>query len=291
MTPPTAPSPLRGHLAPAAWVGLCAAGLVVASLAELGWPGDPGRLWPWVLLVGSATCFVYLFDRIAGTSPEDEPTPGPWPRDDVLVAGIWFGVCALGALWGLVALSSWKAWWALFPMACVTFGYTLPLLPGRKRLKDLPGVKIFLIAAVWTLATCVMPIWWVTGAAGPPEIVGMRLAFILAITLPFDLRDQHKDRRHGIHTLPHLLGSEGCKALALGLLATLVGLAWWSEAVAPRSFLAIATITAFNAAIVASWSPQRGRLYYVFWCEGTMGFYAITLALANASSLASSIIS
>ncbi|MBY0424525.1 MAG: UbiA family prenyltransferase, partial [Cytophagales bacterium] len=77
------------------------------------------------------------------------------------------------------------------------------------RLRDLPYMKIFSIAFVWSASTILLPM------AKYPEYVAFghwagifveRFVFVFAITIPFDIRDMEEDRKSGIKTIPLLLG-------------------------------------------------------------------------------------
>ncbi len=93
--------------------------------------------------------------------------------------------------------------------------YPLPVFRG-KRLRDLPYIKIFLIAAVWTWISVCLPAielqrldlmsWLMTGE---------RAFFLFGITLPFDLRDQPADKKAGVKTLINLIDPRLPGSLAL----------------------------------------------------------------------------
>ena len=98
-------------------------------------------------------------------------------------------------------------------------GYVLPVSKGL-RLRDLHYIKIFLIALVFSLVTVFLPvleqqqtlsgIHWI--------ILLERCLFLLAITLPFDIRDLQVDRHHSVKTIPQVLGTQATMRLALLLL-------------------------------------------------------------------------
>ena len=146
------------------FVSCCAASLVLATWAELGL--DVSLLDPMVGLVFFATLLVYNLDRVTGTSPEDASLDSErhgWiARRRALLFGL-VGCSALGTL-AMGFLLDWKIFAALVPLGVLSLTYSLPILPGGKeqgwrRLKDVPGLKIFLIALVWGVATVTLPAW------------------------------------------------------------------------------------------------------------------------------------
>ena len=100
-------------------------------------------------------------------------------------------------------------------MGILSIGYTLPLIAG-KRLRDFHYVKIFIIAIVWSyvinLPLIIEPLpLWTTG-----QLLTEKFCFLLAITIPFDIRDRNIDG--DLKTLPSLLGIRSAYAFSLILL-------------------------------------------------------------------------
>ncbi len=99
----------------------------------------------------------------------------------------------------------------LAPLAFVTFLYSLPtrlklwFFPVRK----IPYIKVFLVALAWAAATVILPI---AGDLLTQDKTTVLLALtgyfllVLAVTIPFDIRDMESDRAFGIKTLPVVFG-------------------------------------------------------------------------------------
>lgn len=94
--------------------------------------------------------------------------------------------------------------------------YVVPI--KGKSLREISGLKIFLVALVWTGLTLVYPmlnaniplqLYW-------KEILGFFL-FFFAVTIPFDIRDLQFDLPMHM-TIPQVLGINGAKVLAIGLM-------------------------------------------------------------------------
>ena len=79
--------------------------------------------------------------------------------------------------------------------------YTLPIFSHR-RLRDLPFIKIFLIAIVWTYLTLVMPLF---EQGVDMNIIyfysASQILFFLGLTIPFDIRDIDIDNLNQVKTL------------------------------------------------------------------------------------------
>ena len=104
------------------------------------------------------------------------------------------------------------------PLAAVSIFYSIPL--GKSlTIRAIPGIKIFLIALVWTGVTLALPMVMVSfefdGSAG--LLLFQRLLFVLAITIPFDIRDLKYDESR-MKTLPQILGVKRAKRMAMGFI-------------------------------------------------------------------------
>lgn len=272
------------------YVSLGAALLTTQTCYLLG--GGPTEGGGWVALVAVvffATLVVYNLDRLLPSREDAVETSERhrWVRANRRI--LW-GLSAVGAAAAGVALV-WVPLRIVVPLAIlggVTVAYSVPVIMNRshrksaaegpltraRRLKDVPGLKIFLIALVWAAVTVVLPAMLI----GVPLlsrkvllIFWARACFIFAITLPFDVRDMARDRSAGVWTFPMALGTRRTRLLALGcmlLFGALVllnfGFARGSAALPlEASALATAGALAFSA------SP-RAELYYVGVLDGMM---------------------
>ena len=99
---------------------------------------------------------------------------------------------------------------SLIPFAIITLFYSTPLMKRRKalfRLREIPGIKIFLISFVWSAVTILLPLVFSSGfyIKINMNLILMfveRFIFVFAITIPFDIRDMHADSLSGLKTIP-----------------------------------------------------------------------------------------
>lgn len=103
----------------------------------------------------------------------------------------------------------------MLPGGFIAIGYILPLFFGQKRLRDLGWGKIIMIGWSWAWLTSFVPLWFL--AEEPAWIAWLltleRMIFIMAITIPFEIRDIEVDRSVGLTTLPEKFGQKGTKAI------------------------------------------------------------------------------
>lgn len=143
---------------------------------------------------------------------------------------LWNGI-AVGAFFlsaGFFILLPWAIQQQLLWPGALSLLYVVPVLPGRKRLRDIPWAKPLTIALVWTWLTCLIP----AGGSHDPlpltsliSLAGERFFFVLGLALPFDIRDKDQDLRLGLETLSTQIGDRATRTLALisvGMSATAV---------------------------------------------------------------------
>lgn len=105
-----------------------------------------------------------------------------------------------------------------FGLVLFTLLYTLPVLPGFHNLRDLGGLKIFIIAIVWAVCTVVLPVV----ESETPFVIDLqliayfviRLLWVLILIIPFEIRDLREDAIH-LQTIPQLIGVRGAKLVGL----------------------------------------------------------------------------
>lgn len=145
----------------------------------------------------------------------------------------------------------------------------------KKGLRDLSYVKVFIIAFVWSLIIVGLP--YLNTDEQLLFETNFVLAFlscflfILAITLPFDVRDLKYDNRDHLKTIPQFIGIKGtiivshvCILLSFSALFLLK-----IESVMTIGIGVGYLITAF---IISLTSNQKGELFYAGWVESTVLF-------------------
>ncbi len=163
------------------------------------------------------------------------------------------------------------------PLAILSFFYSVPIIPisgDKMAIRAIPGAKIFIIAFVWTGVTMLLPIQSAGVVLDGSLLAALiqRFFFILAITIPFDMRDLKYDDGK-MMTLPQLLGYNGSKLLAIGLLVACLLMELflaWSGAVSWQSSLWISAVYLLALAIVARATEDSSDFYFVGLVDGTM---------------------
>ncbi|MCG9910415.1 MAG: UbiA family prenyltransferase [Flavobacteriales bacterium] len=152
----------------------------------------------------------------------------------------------------------------LLPSGIVSLVYFLPIIPNggkRIRLRDIPFLKIGLVAFVWSWTTVAAPCM----AYGNPipgwlPLFGFQFFLCFGLTLPFDIRDREHDRQAGTKTWTTRFGITYTKLIALSCFL----MALFSAVFAfPEPFIyAIVLLTGMASILVFYTNPNRSELYY-----------------------------
>lgn len=237
-----------------------------------------------------STLLVYNVLRLARL-PEikDASAMGAWMDEH---KGVVIGITALAALGTAVTFFylSVSAMILTVMAGMVSFWYGIRPLRGITDLRSIPVIKIFLIAISYGVVVVLLPVvnevgWDFLRPDATVHAVSdlsfiltwmmCVITFILAVTLPFDIRDMHYDKKARLKTLPTVLGIVPAKVVAvLACLPTCLVwavMAWFKTdesgvlSIAPVLLLAVCTILA----ILGS-RPKGSDLYYAYVVEGAM---------------------
>ena len=173
-------------------------------------------------LVFCATLFIYSIHRIIGISKlNSNLIDGRYKiilkyRSHLKIYG---GIALIGIIFFLIS-STFRYLFFLVPLGIVSVLYTLPILTNHRRLRDYNYVKIYLIAIVWAgIATGQI----MTSGSSISYLILIllfieKVIYIIAITLPFDIRDLDIDLSLETKTIPQSIGVQKTYRLIYALL-------------------------------------------------------------------------
>ena len=195
------------------YVSLGVVSLTLLSL-DIRQTEHPNLLW----FVFFATLFVYNFIRLVNVHSIISSSMSL--RHQIIYRFrrfFWF-VCVISALIGFyffVTISQ-SIFLPIIGLGFFSVIYGLPIYKNGShlfRLRDVPGLKIFLIAFVWAYVTEGLPAL-INGEPLYYLALFERFLFIFAITIPFDIRDVNYDASH-LATIPQYFGINTAKWMAL----------------------------------------------------------------------------
>ncbi|WP_299515303.1 UbiA family prenyltransferase [Mucilaginibacter sp.] len=249
-------------------------------------------LYTVLALLFTSTIGIYNFSILL-TKPKE-------PQKSVYIRVRWFfshhrlmvtfTIVSILSLVPLFFLVSTEARLLLVFLAIISFAYSLPLFSlGDQKfgLRNIPGLKQFLITTVWTLSTVLLPIleaqdMHLTNISMRDTTILLAKRFLLigALTVPFDIRDLFEDRKSGLKTIPVVLGEKRAYLFCQVLLAGYVVLLFLFKNNSFNNDFWALTLTA----ILAGWlifksEWKKDEYYYFFYLDGVLILQYVVLVL------------
>lgn len=232
---------------------------------------------PLMYFLFSSTLFLYAIHRIVGLK---KVSPFKDQGRYLVISTFKHHIIFYAVISVLVAVYMyWQLSWSLklsvvIP-AIISLAYVIPFLAGKKRLRDLNHIKIFLIMLSWAWITVILPAQELDMPIGPAIILMTfeRAFFIFAITLPFDIRDLQIDAHSKVKTIPSVIGQSKAIWFALCcvlLTFLLVGLNFRIGTYSTLQFLALAISLLLTALLIWFSNKERHDYYYTGLMDGTM---------------------
>ena len=163
----------------------------------------------------------------------------------------------------------------LFGLGLITFLYAIPFLPRRflfdekQNLRSVGGIKIYVIALVWTGVTVFIPL--INNGVNISEEVYLtalqRFVFVIVLTLPFEIRDLRFDSLK-LATIPQKIGERWTKIIGLILLMIFYALEFLKTEVFLNGHLVLLLITLITFFLLVKAKVNQGKYYSGFWVEG-----------------------
>ena len=173
-----------------------------------------------------------------------------------------------------------QAYFILIPFALATFFYVVPFNSQNINLRNIAGLKLFLITISWAGVTVLFPIInneylftkdvWL--------VFFQRFIFLFAITIPFDIRDLNFDIPE-IRTLPQIIGLKKSKYLGSILLLIFFISEHFSFSIFKNSLLITSMITIISLVLLNLSTEHKSNYYTSFWVEAVPIFWLLIIFL------------
>lgn len=226
--------------------------------------------YPIIAMVGILTFVAYNFQRIIKVkiAEANNEIKGierlEWIQKNMNLIIRMTGIAAVAGLF-LFRLD-FKIILVLSLAGVFSFFYVVKMPGIKMRLREIPGAKIILISLSYAMCCVLLP-------ATQAELSGSLVIssftsaffFILAITIPFDIRDINFDSKK-IKTIPQLFGQKGAKTIAICALIISFTLLFWITR------LPIALLISIVPAIILilKSNPKRHFYFYAIAIDGLL---------------------
>jgi 4-hydroxybenzoate polyprenyltransferase len=259
---------------------LLAAGAVSLALATESLAGAEPGWHPYLGLIFFSTLLEYTFHRLIRISekkPEETPERYAWSVQNKRLLAVTAILAALASAWFFYCVQPEVKILVCF-LALLTLLYSLSDLHfgGHSlSLKRIPFLKTLMIALIWTGVTVLVPFAAVGKEMGTEEtalLFTSRFFFILALAIPFDIRDRHSDILTGIRSIPAVTGETTALRLAnfsigaFGMLSGGLLLLWQSINQVPALLLT----TLASVYLINNRRLQKHPLYYELMLDGLL---------------------
>jgi hypothetical protein len=170
----------------------------------------------------------------------------------------------------------------------ITFLYAIPLLPmtyfrdPQKNLRQISGLKIYVIALVWTFTTVLLPLIDNDISLDADAVITsvQRFIFVIVLMLPFEIRDLNYDSLK-LATIPQKIGVKNTKASGVLLLIVFFVLDYFKDELTSDSILSTLGIVFVTLLFMVFSNKNQSKYYSAFWVESLPIVWLIILLMLN----------
>ncbi|QRM88069.1 hypothetical protein FG167_02130 [Lacinutrix sp. WUR7] len=168
-----------------------------------------------------------------------------------------------------------KTWLCILLLGAITFFYAIPFLPrnifvdSNQNLRQISGLKIYVIALVWCAVTVLLPIIDNDIAITTDVLITtlQRFVFVLALMIPFEIRDLQYDSLI-LSTIPQRIGIRKTKRIGVFLLVVFFFLEFFKDQTNSRNILVLMVVALITLLFVLLSKKHQGKYYSSFFVEG-----------------------
>ncbi|MCT4629828.1 MAG: hypothetical protein N4A42_08100 [Winogradskyella sp.] len=156
----------------------------------------------------------------------------------------------------------------------ITFLYAIPLLPTRyfrdsqKNLRQISGLKIYVIALVWAFTTVFLPLLNSEIDIGyDAKIIAIqRFVLVIILMLPFEIRDLIYDSVK-LATIPQRIGVRNTKTIGAVLLLLFMLLEFFKDELDNAMVISTSITGLITLLFVIFSNKYQSKYYSAFWVE------------------------
>ena len=254
---------------------LAAVSLIMVTSLLLNIPTDDHLLL--FLFFGTISCYNFVKYGLEGEKY--------WKLTNVYHKNIQFFslVCLFFAAYHAYFIEK-ETYIGIAVLVLMTGLYAIPVLPKVKNLRNLSGLKIFVVAGVWSGTTFILPSLEASIPFSTDIYIEAAQRFLLALTLilPFEIRDLEYDAPD-LGTVPQRLGLRKTKFFGLGLIALFFSVTFLKEEVSFPEVLSKCFLVALLITALLFTRKQQSKYFASFWVEGIPFAWGVTLFLIQKS--------
>lgn len=234
-----------------------------------------------ICFVFFATITAYNFIKYFGLAKFHHRSLANWLR----VIQIFSALCFLLMFYYMTQLAN-AVILLVVVLAIVTFLYAIPFIPKRflydehQNLRQIGGLKVYIIGMVWSFVTVLIPILN-NGYEINSDVVLLllqRFFLVIVLMLPFEIRDLKYDSLK-LATIPQKIGIKKTKRIGVLLLLVFFILEFFKDELDSKSILSTLILLFITFVFVVFASKEQSRYYSAFWVEAIPVFWLMSLLL------------
>ncbi|MDZ7719131.1 MAG: hypothetical protein U5K72_09985 [Balneolaceae bacterium] len=214
--------------------------------------------------------YFVLFSTIIGynitkyTGSHESHEAGTAPSINIL----FFSLICLFPLLYFFTTQPWPVIFISGLMGLITISYSWPFLWRRSNLREITGLKIFVIAFVWSMVTVILPVLSDGSHIDRNLIIEFiqRFIFVLVLTLPFDIRDVQFDT-YQLGTIPQIIGIKRTRVMGVILICLVVLAEFLKTPLLLDQAFILAGISVLTAFFLMRSVVKQTQYYASFWVE------------------------
>jgi len=171
-------------------------------------------------------------------------------------------------------------------LGLITFLYAIPFLPKKifvqaGNLRAIGGLKIYVIAFVWTCVTVLIPLLNENYVLDNDTVIEFvqRFLYVVIATLPFEIRDMKYDSLK-LATIPQKIGVYKTKVIGVLLIVLVFLLEFFKDEFYVNKTIILSVICVLLLFFLLFSTKNQKHYYSSFWVEGIPILWAI-LTTAN----------
>jgi hypothetical protein len=247
-------------------VALAVFALSWVTLLEFGIPYDEAVLY----FIFFASITGYNFVKYFGLARFHHRSLTNWLKlIQVFSLMCFIGMCYFALKLELISLV------VILGFGVVTFLYAIPFLPNKilydkhKNLRNVSGLKVYIIALVWAGVTVVLPLLNNHVPLDTNVVVSgfQRFVFVTVLMFPFEIRDLNYDSLK-LATIPQQIGIKNTKMVGVLLLMLFFLLEFLKPQLNVEHTVSMLITMFVTLMFLIFANRNQGRYYSSFWVEG-----------------------
>lgn len=177
-------------------------------------------------------------------------------------------------------------------LALISVTYNLPLFSFHGKsfsLRNIPGIKLFIIALVWALSAVLLPVLELENniitvtSRDTILLIAKRFLLVAVLIVPFDIRDLYQDKHYDLKTIPVMLGEKRAYLFCQLLLMAYVALLFLFTKEFNSDFFALALTAILTGWLIFKSDWKKNEYYYFLLIDGVMLLQYVLLVIFDFS--------